>query len=95
MTPVGKPAIGTQNKLTCFPKVIRLLLFVKKMRRVCLELDTEVFILFRRASLFKVFVKCCVFNVSQVINSHDIIVRLTDNSSWQLTSGAHLPAVNY
>jgi len=72
------------------PLVVRLLLFVKKVRRVSLELDTEVLILFKLASLFKVFLKCCVFSVSQVINNDDIIKILTGNSSWQQTNGAHV-----
>jgi len=70
-----------------------LLVFVKKVRRVSLELDTEVLILFRRVSLFKAFVKFCVLNVSQVINNHYIIMSLTGNSSWQQTNGAHVAGI--
>jgi len=60
------------------------------VRRVFLELDAEVLLLFRRASVFKVFVKFFLFNVSHIINNHDIIVNLTGNSSWQQTNGAHV-----
>jgi hypothetical protein len=89
------PACGSQNKLASCPKVIRRLLFVKKVRRVSVSFIVKFLVLFRRASLFDGFVKFCVFNVSHVISNHDIIMSLTGNSSWQQTNGALLPEVNY